>query len=196
MDVDIDFPTTFSPLDIFDTAVRASRVQDGVLKKHNAGIYFQEIPTDVLTGLAAIPYKDAEELGYFKIDFLHLSILDNFKSKDEIRILLRKEPDWNLLQSPEVVIKLFQLHNHFDLVSRVRPVCVNDLADCIALIRPSKRALIPKYLEERTRNNLTQIRKILYAKPVNGGPYYKKPHSIGYALTIVLQLHLIKAGIL
>lgn len=191
MDVDIDFPTDFDPLDYFKTAVRASRVQNGELKKHNAGVYFQAIPKDTLTGFAAIPYEQAQDIGYFKIDFLHLSFLDNFGSKNEIRALLKKEPDWLLLQSPDAVSKLFQLHNHFELVSQVKPQSVQELADCIALIRPGKRYLLNAYIKKRD-----VIRQELYRKPDDGRAYYKKPHAVAYALTIVLQLHLIKAGII
>jgi hypothetical protein len=196
MDVDIDFRTDFDPLKYFPEAVRASRVQNGELKPHTAGIYFQQMARDVLTGLAAIPYEQAQELGYFKIDFLHLSFLDNFESKGEIRALLKKEPDWTLLQSPEAVVKLFQLHKHFDLVAQVRPTSVQELADCIALIRPSKVKLINNYIQAKRNGGLYEFRKVLYQKPTDGRAYYKKPHSVAYALTIVLQLHLIKAGIM
>lgn len=191
MDVDIDFPTSFDPLEYFETAIRASRVQNRELKKHNAGVYFQSIPKDKVTGLAAIPYDKAQDLGYFKIDFLHLSILDNFESKEEIRILMNKEPDWQLLQSPEVVKKLFQLHNNFNLLVRIKPQSVQELADCIALIRPSKRFLIEPYIRDRDA-----VRAELYRKPDDGRQYFKKGHAVSYALTIVLQLHLIKAGIM
>jgi len=191
MDVDIDFRTDFDPLDHFPEAVRASRVQDDVLKPHTAGAYFQAMAKDKLTGLAAIPYEEAEELGYFKIDFLHLSFLDNFENKDEIRTLLKRDPDWLLLQSPDAVSKLFQLHNHFELVSKVKPQSVQELADCIALIRPGKRYLLNAYLKDRNA-----LRKELYTKPDDGRAWFKKPHAIAYALTIVLQLHLIKAGAL
>lgn len=191
MDVDIDFRTDFDPLDIFPEAVRASRVQNGELKPHTAGAYFQQMPKDTITGLAAIPYEEAENIGYFKIDFLHLSFLDNFESKDEIRVLLKHDPDWLLLQSPDAVSKLFQLHNHFDLVSKVKPQSVQELADCIALIRPGKRYLLNAYLKDRNA-----IRKELYVAPEDGRAWFKKPHAIAYALTITLQLHLIKAGAL
>ena len=191
MDVDIDFPTSFDPLDIFKTATRASRVQDGELKKHNAGIYFQNIPVDHQTGFAAIPFKQAQEMDYFKIDFLHLSFLDNFGSKREIRALLQKEPDWLLMQSPEVISKLFQIHNHIETVQRIKPQSTQELADCIAIIRPGKRYLLEAYLKDRNA-----VRPHLYTKPEDGRAYFKKPHAISYALTIILQLHLIKAGIL
>ena len=191
MDVDIDLKTSFDPLDYFPTAIKASRVQDGVLKPHPAGAYFQNIPKDKITGFAAIPFREAEDEGYFKIDFLHLSLLDNFESKEEIRILLKKEPEWAMLHDPKVVEQLFQIHKHYNLVTQVNPQSVQDLADCIALIRPAKRYLLNYYLKDRIAT-----RKALYQKPDDGRPYFKKPHAISYALTIVLQLHLINAGVL
>ena len=57
MDVDIDFKTTFDPLEYFDTAIRASMVsKERQLIKHPAGVYFQSIPVDSVTGFAAVPY--------------------------------------------------------------------------------------------------------------------------------------------
>lgn len=190
MDVDIDLRTNFDPLEHFPEAIRASRVQDGELRPHPAGAYFQRIAKDKISGLAAIPFDEAEEEGYFKIDFLHLSFLDNFESKAEIRALLKREPDWCLLQVPSIVSQLFQLHNHYDVLKEVRPESVQALADCIAIIRPAKRFLLDRYLEDPAG-----MQKALYAKPRDGRPYFKKPHAISYALTIVLQLHLIGAGV-
>lgn len=196
MDVDIDFPTDFDPLEHFPEAVRASRVDEqSQLVKHPAGAYFQRIPKDKLTGLAAIPFEQAEELGYFKVDFLHLGLMDElsqfFENKDEMRALVRKEPNWALLRNHQVVEKLFQIHKHYDLVQQVQPDSVEKLADCIALIRPHGRRLVDKYLKDRDNT-----RTVLYSKPTDGRPYYKRSHSIAYALVIVLQLHLIKANVL
>lgn len=190
MDIDLDFKTTFDPLEIFD-ATRASRVNNGELVKHNVGIYFQNIPVDQLTGLSAIPYKEAEEVGYFKIDFLHLNVLDHFDSKDEIRQLLDVEPDWSLLAREDVVQKLFQIHKYHDIISRIMPKSIPQLAECIALIRPAKRHLIDAYLKAPD-----VIRPEIWTKPEDDKYYFKKSHATAYAMTIVLQLHLIKGGIL
>jgi len=191
MDVDIDLRTNFKPDDYFPEAVRASRVEKGKLKPHLAGVYFQKIARDKISNLSAIPFNYAEDQGYFKIDMLHLAILDNFESKDEIRGLLKHEPDWKLLENPDIVGKLFQLHKHFDVVSLIKPKSVQELADAIAIIRPGKRYLLQAYVKDRNA-----IRTELYRKPDDGKRYFKKSHSLAYSLTIVLQLHLIKAGIL
>lgn len=188
MDIDIDFKTKFTPTEVFDQAITASRVVNNELVKHPCGHYFQHIPVDPITGLSAIPYEDAEELGFFKIDFLHLSTLDIFTSKDQIRELIKIEPDWSLLEREDVVVKLFQISKQFELVNQLRPKSVVELADCIALIRPGKKYLIPAYLQDKDA-----VRPELY-KRVNDGYYFKKSHAISYALTIVLQLHLIEFG--
>lgn len=191
MDIDLDLKTNFDPLEIFDEAVRASMVKNNDLIKHNVGVYFQTIPIDSMTGLAAIPYKEAEEVGYFKVDFLHLSLLDVFDSKEQIRELLKIEPDWSLLMRPDIVGKLFQISKQYDLVSKLAPKSVQELADCISLMRPAKRHLVDAYLK-----NKTLIREELYRKPDDGKYYFKKSHSVAYALNIVLQLHLIKGKII
>ena len=190
MDIDIDFSSTFDPRQLMKQAIPASMVKNGQLVKHPCGHYFQTIPIDSFTGFAAIPYEEAEVLGYFKIDFLHLSLLDSFKSKDEIRQLIAQEPDWSLLQNPEHVAKLFQIHKNEKLLRRVKPTSVQELADCIALIRPGKRHLLESYLHDKPGT-----RKQLYAKEENGYSF-KRSHALSYALTIILQMHLISRGTL
>ena len=96
-DIDIDCKTSFNPNTLFTKPVPPSMIKKGMLSKHPCGQYFQNISKDPVTNLAAIPYEDAEQFGYFKIDFLHLSHLDPFKDKQEIRDLIKKEPDWDLL---------------------------------------------------------------------------------------------------
>lgn len=188
MDIDIDFQTDFDPRTLFKRAIPASMVKNGELVKHPCGYYFQTIPVDAVTNLAAIPHEAAEEIGYFKFDFLHLSILDKFQSKHEMRKLLNKQPDWTLLLDEQHVSKLFQIHKHAKLLRKVRPTSVQELADCIALIRPGKRDLVDQHL-----HNKEQTRAQLYTAS-DDGYSFKRSHAISYALTIVLQLHLIAQG--
>lgn len=192
MDIDIDCKGDFIPEEIFPECTRASMVQNKKLLKHAAGVYFQNIPKDPITKLSAIPYDKAEDFGYIKIDILSLpSVLGYFQSKKEIKVLMHKEPDWKLLEKKSVVNKLFQLGNSFWLVSQLKPKSIEELADCTALIRPGKSALVKKYLQEKDK-----VRKVLYMAPSDGGYYFKRSHALAYAYNIILQLHLIKAGIL
>ena len=170
--------------------MRASNIVNNTLVAHPVGVYCQNIPVDPITKFSAIPYKEAERLEYFKIDFLHLKIYDHFESKEQIDELLKHEPEWALLRSPSVVKQLFQLSSHFDVLNKIQPANINDLADCIALIRPGKINLLEKYL-----NNRDYWRKVLYEQRKDDQYNYKKSHAIAYAHVIVLQLHLISAGI-
>lgn len=188
-DIDLDFPTNFQPSDIFPTSVTASMVKNHTLTKHPCGVYFQTMPVDSVTNLAAIPYDKAEEYGFYKIDFLHLSLLDKLSSKQEIRDLIKTEPDWSLLWNPDHTHKLFQLHKHFEVLNKVRPTCVVELADCIALIRPTKRHLMDEYCA-----NKYATRPKLYRLTGEDKAAFRRSHSLAYALTVVIQLHLIAQG--
>jgi DNA polymerase III alpha subunit len=190
-DIDIDFKTDFDPRTLFPQAIPASMVRDGELAKHPCGHYFQHVPVDNVTGWSAIPYEEAEVMGYFKIDFLHLSTLEYFESKAEIRALLKREPQWDLLLDKDNVLKLFQISKHHAVVSQVRPKTIQELADVIALIRPGKRYLLADYIR-----NKIKVRPMLYRQDGDDKSSFKRSHSLAYAMTIVLQLHLIEAGVL
>jgi len=189
VDIDIDLQTTFDPTDYFKV-VRASIITGDKIKPHPCGVYFQRMPQDPVTQLAAIPHKEAEHYGFMKIDFLHLQVLDYFENKREIRALLHKKPNWGLLLRSDVVSKLFQLHNNGDILRRIQPKSILELADCISIIRPGKIDLLDDYINDphRVRTELYHIKKGSYS--------YKKGHAISYAMIVVLQLHLIEAGIL
>jgi len=188
MDVDIDVEPTFRPERLFPRWPRAAVVKDGKVSSHPVGVYPQAMAVDPFTGLAAIPYEEAEDLGYLKVDFLHLNVYQHFSTRAEIEELLAKEPDWTLLQLPSTWSKLFQLAKHGELLAKVQPKSVEELADCMALIRPGKKALLGLYLKERVA-----CRRVLYAKD-DEGYSFKKSHALAYALVVVLQLHLIEQG--
>jgi DNA polymerase III alpha subunit len=188
-DIDIDCPTNFVPGKLFSWA-RACTVKNKELRPHPCGYYPQNIPRDQITKLSAIPYEEAEELGYLKTDFLHLSVYDHFETREEIDALLEEEPDWGLLLVPSEQVKLFQLAKHGDILTAVKPKCVEELADVLALIRPGKKQLLKLYQSQKE-----STRRILYAKDESGYSF-KKSHAIAYSLVVVLQLHLISAGIL
>ncbi|MEM2159491.1 MAG: hypothetical protein QXN55_00900 [Candidatus Nitrosotenuis sp.] len=189
-DVDIDFSSDFNPVKIFPQLIRASQARNGSLTPHPCGYYFQNIAKDFLTELACVDYEVAEEIGYQKIDFLHLGVYDNFSKRTEIEELLAIEPDWNLLLIPSKVEKLFHLAKHYDVLEKIKPRSIEDVADALALIRPGKRELLDFYVE-----NKQECRKVLYAKTKNGYSF-KKSHGIAYALIIVLQLHMIEANLI
>jgi DNA polymerase III alpha subunit len=164
-------------------------LKDQKLSAHPCGVYPQRISVDPVTGLAAIPFEEAEKLGYLKLDFLHLQVYQHFKTRAEIEELIKKEPDWSLLQLPSVQPKIFQLAKHADLLNDLKPRSILELADIMALIRPGKKQFIGLYKKEREA-----ARRILYAQDENGGYSFKKSHGIAYSFVVVLQLHLIEQG--
>lgn len=189
-DVDIDINNQFNPDVLFANYTRASQIRQDKLTPHNVGFYFQQIPTDPWNPhQSAIPYDVAQQLGFQKIDFLHLTFLDNFKNKNELRMLMKQTPNWDLLNHQTNVAKLFQISNHFDIVSAIKPKSIDDLADVVALIRPGKKRLLERYLKEKN-----YVRSFLYKK--TDQYYFKRSHAIGYAHVIVVQLHMIEAGAL
>lgn len=186
MDIDIDVSDNETARNILN-CVRASIVENDELKSHIVGTYFQNIPIDKITGLAAIPYNVAEDFGYHKIDLLNLSLLKIFSNKQQIKELLKYDPDWELLTRKEIVEHLFHVSKHYDTLKLLKPKSVDDLADVLAIIRPNKKHLIDKYIKDKD-----STRKELYTKLEASD--LRKSHAIPYALLIVLQLHLIKFG--
>jgi hypothetical protein len=185
-DIDVDLPVGTDIRRLFPSAVPASRVDKDELVKHPCGHYFENIAVDHLTGLAAIPHKEAGDMGYTKIDFLHLSLLNAFETKTEFRKACRKEPDWNLLKDRAIVAQLFQIKNHYDTIQKVSPKSVQELADIVALIRPDKRHLLNDYVRNRQK-----IRPMLYRSLDDDKSAFRKGHSIAYSVTIVAQLNLL-----
>ena len=86
-DVDIDFKNRNEILALIDhtPAILVDRT------KHATGIYATAIPQNPITGYASLDYKKAEELGYFKFDFLNQSVYKQVKSPEHLEKLLTKE---------------------------------------------------------------------------------------------------------
>ena len=81
-DIDIDFADRTVILD--QLKHRVAKLDTG--KKHNTGIYANEIPHNPVDNLSTIEHKTAEERGYFKLDFLNVSIykeVEDQKNEDE-----------------------------------------------------------------------------------------------------------------
>ena len=187
MDIDIDLAPNVDIPKMFRNIIPASRVEGGELKQHPVGYYFQDIPVDIVTGFAAIPYDHTEDFGYYKIDMLTVNLLQHFDSKAEMRKLQKVEPDWDLLLDAEVVKELFHLGKHADVLAKVKPRSIQALADVFALIRPNKRGLLDKYIKAPDK-----YRTEIFTK--RAPEDMRKAHAIPYALLIVLQLHLIEQG--
>lgn len=179
MDIDIDFPDRDIILDKLPH--RVALLENG--KKHNTGIYATEIPHNPVTNISTIPHKQAEQRGYFKLDFLNVSIYQNVRDEDHLVQLMTTEPIWELLQKEEFVNQLFHLNGHGDLLKKVRPTSVEQLAAVLSMIRPSKR-----YLQDKDWKTIINE---VWKKPSDGGYYFKKSHSFSYAMAVVVHMNLL-----
>lgn len=178
-DIDIDFADRKKVLDLFQH-VPASIEPD---KKHNTGVYFHEMPQDPITGLSTVDYKTAEDMGYFKIDCLNVSIYKGVRDEQHLNNLMEKQPLWELLEHKEFVDKVFHLSGHHKLLQQLKPSSIDQLAATLAIIRPAKRHLagLP----------WTTIMEQVWIKPSDGEYYFKKAHAIAYAVSVVVHMNLL-----
>ena len=182
-DIDIDFADRTKVLDIIEHVPAAMIDQNGTYKKHNTGVYCTPIPVNPLTGLSSIDYKVAEERGYFKIDFLNVSVYEKIRDEEHLVYLMNQEPIWDLLLQDEFVDLLFHLNGHGAILKKTCPTSVEQLGAVLAMIRPAKRHLIGK--------DWTTIMNEVWTKPTGDEYYFKKAHAIAYAVAIVVQMNLI-----
>lgn len=178
-DIDIDFADRDKVLTKLHH--RVAKLDTG--KKHNTGIYVTEIPHNPVDNLSTIDYKTAEERGYFKLDFLNVSIYKDVRNEAHLQELMEKEPIWELLQHDEFVDQLFHLNGHGAVLKQTCPTSVEQLAAVLAMIRPAKRHLIGK--------TWTEIMKEVWTKPENDEYYFKKAHAMSYAFAVVVHMNLI-----
>ena len=181
-DIDIDFIDREQALQLFKHTV-ASRNDAGRLVKHNTGVYMHEVPVDALTSLCSVPYEQAEEQEFFKIDFLNVSIYKGVRNEEHLIQLMETEPLWDLLLQDEFADLLFHLNGHGAILRKTCPTSVEELAAVLAMIRPAKRNLIGKSWPE--------IMKEVWTKPETNDYYFKKSHATAYAMAIVVQMNLI-----
>ena len=181
-DIDIDFADRNQILNILPN-IPASIRDDSGLKKHNTGVYFHAIPYNPFTNTANIDYKEAEQRGYFKIDLLNVSLYKDVRDEEHLISLMNQEPIWDLLQQAEFTDLLFHLNGHHDILQKTKPRSIEQLAAVLAMIRPAKRYLIGESWDK--------IYAEVWMKPENEDYYFKKSHSIAYAMVIVIHMNLI-----
>jgi hypothetical protein len=185
-DIDIDFLDRTKALEFIKHTPAAIK-ENGTFKKHNSGVYCTSIPYNPVTGISTIDYKEAEERGYFKIDFLNVNVYKDVKNEEHLVKLMETEPLWELLENDDFTNLLFHVNGYGDLLRKLKPKSIEELAACLALIRPAKR-----HLQEKTWNDIMES---VWERPTNDEYYFKKSHAIAYACAIVVQMNVICEGI-
>jgi hypothetical protein len=180
-DIDIDILDRDKILSLIKH-IPASIKKNGIYTKHNSGVYVSEIPYDPVSNLSSLEYKEAEERGYFKLDFLNNSLYNGVQNEEHLSKLTDKEPMWELLEHTEIVEQLAHIHSHIDVVRVLKPRSIIELAEVLAIIRPAKRYLL--------NESVDVIKSNVWTKPVDNSYYFKKAHAIAYAVSIVVQLNL------
>jgi hypothetical protein len=133
--------------------------------------------------LATVEHKAADERGYFKLDFLNVSIYKDVRDEAHLTQLMERIPLWQLLEHADFSDKVFHLNGHGALLKQLKPNSVQQLAATLAIIRPAKRYLANKDWET--------IMKEVWIKPTNGDYFFKKAHAVSYAMACVVHMNLI-----
>lgn len=181
-DIDIDFVDRDQALKLFKH-IRASRIDDNKLVKHNTGVYFHEVPVNAVENVCAVPYDVAEDRGYFKVDFLNVGIYKGVRNEKHLIELMNREPLWDLLEDDSFTDLLFHVNGHGDILRKMKPTSIEQLAAVLAVIRPAKRHLIGK--------DWNEVMSEVWTKPSNNEYFFKKSHATAYAVAIVVQMNLI-----
>ncbi len=178
-DIDIDFAHRDKVLE----HIKCVPASISPSKKHNSGVYCTSIPYNPLTGMSSIDYHEAEKRGYFKVDFLNVSVYEKVKDREHLLQLMNTTPLWDLLEQDDFTDMLFHVNGHGDILRQMKPKCIQELAAVLAMIRPAKRYLIGKSWKE--------IMAEVWEKPEGDEYYFKKAHAIAYAHVVVVQMNLI-----
>ena len=178
-DIDIDFANRNDVLEKIQHRVARMNSE----KKHNSGVYVTECPHNPVDNISTLDYKTAEDRGYFKLDFLNVSIYKDVKDEAHLKELMERKPIWQLLEHKDFVDKVFHLSGHDSLLKQLKPTSVQQLAATLAIIRPAKRYLANESWEK--------IMDEVWVKPTNGDYFFKKAHAFAYAMSVIVHMNLL-----
>jgi hypothetical protein len=182
-DIDIDLADREQLLQLI-RATPARQTTQGQVRRHNSGVYVTDIPYDPINECAAIDYETAEQLGYFKIDLLNMSVYHLVKSPEHYEELLAQEPNWpRLWNDPEWAKQLVHVGNYSDLLQSMKPDNIPRMAAFISIIRPGKA-----HLQNRP---WAEVFETVWDGDDSRGFVFKHAHAIGYAALVALHMNLL-----
>lgn len=182
-DIDIDFANRDQLLELIH-ATPARQLTQGQVRRHNSGVYVTDIPYDPVNRCAAIDYEQAEQLGYFKIDLLNMSVYQLIKDPIHYQHMLVATPPWERLWTdPEWAKQLVHVGNYTDLLATMRPDSIPRMAAFIAIIRPGKA-----HLQNRP---WAEVFDTVWDGNDSKGFVFKHSHSISYAALVALHMNLL-----
>ena len=181
-DVDIDFANRSDILQHIKH-ISARKLHQGKPERHNSGVYVQPIPYDPMLDASAIHYKVADERGYFKIDFLNVSVYQLIRDEAHYQALLAKEPPWERLDDPKFVEQIIHIANYSTVLQYTMPDSIPRMAMFLSILRPGK-----KHLQGQTWK---EIAKTVWLKDDNDEYSFKKSHAIAYSLLVTLHMNIV-----
>mgnify|MGYP003704435703 CR=1 FL=1 len=166
----------------------ARQTVDGKVRRHNSGVYVTDIPYDPVHECAAIDYETAEQGGYFKIDFLNMTVYNLVKSPEHYEQMQAKEPPWERLWTDtEWASQLAHIGNYTDLLATMKPDSIPRMAAFISIIRPGKAHLQNKPWAE--------VFKTVWDGDSSQGFTFKHSHAISYAALVALHMNLLSQSV-
>jgi hypothetical protein len=182
-DIDIDLANRDQLLKLIQvTAARQNH--QGQARRHNSGVYPTDIPWDPVNQCAAIEYETAEQLGYFKIDLLNMSVYQLIKSPEHYEQMLSQTPPWSRLWSDTDWVKqLVHVGNYAELLRTMRPDSIPRMAAFISIIRPGKAHL--------QNQSWDKVFEAVWDGDSSQGFVFKKSHAISYATLVALHMNLL-----
>ena len=182
-DIDIDFADREQILK-FIQAVPARQTTNGQSRYHNSGVYVTDIPRDPVLNCAAIDYELAEQLGYFKLDFLNMSVYQLIRDQQHYDQMLGQTPPWTRLWTDvDYAKQIVHIGNYTDLLQTMRPDSIPRMAAFISIIRPGKAHL--------QNQPWDQVFDTVWDGDDSRGFIFKKSHAISYAALIALHMNLL-----
>ena len=179
-DIDIDVPNRDQVLALI-THIPARQANG---RRHNSGIYVTDIPSDPVTGCAAIDSDTAEQRGYFKIDLLNMSVYSLIRDPEHYNDMLTQTPTWSRLwQDSAWASQLVHVGNYADLLKDMRPDSIVRMAAFISIIRPGKAHL--------QRRSWAEVFDSVWDGDSSRGYTFKKSHAVSYAALVALHMNLL-----
>ena len=182
-DIDIDFADREKILSIINH-IPARQLVNGQVRKHNSGVYVTDIPYDPINNCATIDYEQAEYRGYFKIDFLNMSVYQLIKNSEHYKEMLDATPPWNRLwQDTDWSSQLVHVGNYTELLKSMQPNSIPRMAAFISVIRPGKAHLQNKPWKD--------VFTGVWDGDDSRGYTFKKSHALSYAALVALHMNLL-----
>jgi uncharacterized protein YkuJ len=184
-DIDIDLADRDQLLRLIN-ATPARQSHQGQVRRHNSGVYVTDIPYDPVNECAAIDYETAEQLGYFKIDLLNMSVYQLIQSPEHYEEMIAKEPPWQRLWTDSAwAQQLVHVGNYADLLQSMKPDTLPRMAAFISIIRPGKAHL--------QNQPWADVFESVWDGDDSKGFVFKHAHAIGYAALVALHMNLLNS---